>query len=256
MEQWLLFAGAAAFCLFILMAWLLRSARWASYVSFTGCVLIIAALLLRWYDAGRPPWATLYETSAMLALVTGLASAYSYRRRETPALYLPLAAVTVLLLVFSAVSWESNPALSPELNSGWLLIHVPVVVLSYGMFTVAFAASVAYIAFRIKKKGDDRTLERLDHISYTFIAAGLVLLVLGVIMGAIWAKAAWGAYWTWDPKETWSLITAVIYAIYLIARKAGMKGEDAAFVSILGFIAVLFTYFGVSYLIPGLHSYR
>jgi ABC-type transport system involved in cytochrome c biogenesis permease subunit len=87
------------------------------------------------------------------------------------------------------------------------------------------------------------------------ISAGLILLVSGIIIGAIWAKAAWGSYWSWDPKETWALITSITYAIYLSLRKAGMKNEDAAFISILGFLAVIFTYFGVSYLIPGLHSY-
>lgn len=255
MEQWLLLAAAVAFCVFIAAALVFRHGKVPSYVSFGGCLLIMIALLMRWYTAGRPPWATLYETAALLALVTGTAAAYAYRRKDTAALYIPLAGVTVLSLAFSAFSWESSPALSPALNSGWLLIHVPIVISAYGMFAISCAASVAYIALKMSKKANENVLGRLDRISYAFIATGLALLIPGVILGALWANAAWGRYWSWDPKETWALITGIIYAIYLIARKAGMKAEDAAFLSILGFIAVLFTYLGVSYLIPGLHSY-
>jgi cytochrome c-type biogenesis protein CcsB len=254
MEQWLLWGGAVMFCAFMLAA-LWPRGRAPSYFSFAGIMLVAAALGLRWYSLGRPPWAALYETTAILALVTGIAAAYCYRRKETPALYMPLAAVTVLLPGFSALSWETGTALSPALNSGWLLVHVPVVILSYGMFAISCGASSAFIALKVTKKGDQSTFKRLDSISYAFIAAGLALLVPGIAMGALWANAAWGSYWSWDPKETWSLITAAIYLIYLIARKAGMKPEDAAFLSTLGFISVLFTYLGVSYLIPGLHSY-
>ncbi|HTY90179.1 MAG TPA: cytochrome c biogenesis protein CcsA [Methanocella sp.] len=255
MEEWLLWAGAAAFCVFALSTLLLKKGKIPSYISFAGCLLVIGALLLRWYTLGRPPWATLYETAALLALATGVASAYCYRLKETPALYLPLAAVAIVLLVFSAMSWEANPSLSPALESGWLLIHVPVVILAYAALSVASIASGALIALKALGRGDDRTIKRLDSIAYNLIIAGLALLVLGIVMGAMWAKAAWGAYWSWDPKETWSLITALVYAAYPLARRAGMKPEDSAFIALLGLLAILFTYLGVSYLIPGLHSY-
>jgi cytochrome c-type biogenesis protein CcsB len=255
MEEWLLWAGAVMFSAFALSAVLMKKGKLPSYCSFAGCLPVIAALLLRWYSLGRPPWATLYETAAMLALATGVASAYCYRRKETPALYLPLAFITVLLLAFSALSWEADPSLSPMLESGWLLVHVPVVILSYAMFAIASVASAALIALKALNKGDEGTFKRLDSISYALIVAGVALLVPGIIMGALWAKAAWGSYWSWDPKETWALITAIIYAVYLVVRKIGMKPEDAAFVSVLGLISIIFTYLGVSYLIPGLHSY-
>jgi ABC-type transport system involved in cytochrome c biogenesis permease subunit len=115
-------------------------------------------------------------------------------------------------------------------------------------------AAVAYIYLHIKGKGRD-ILERLDRIGYRSALAGLALLIVGTVMGAIWAKAAWGSYWSWDPKETWALLTIIIYMLYAVLRWRGMKGEDAAYLSLLGFLAVIFTYLGVSYLIPGLHSY-
>lgn len=253
-EQWLLWAGAGMFLLFIILSFF-KFRKLPTYLAFAGCVCIMATLLLRWYDLGRAPWATLYETSALLALVTGTAASYVYRRKASSAMYLALAAVTVALLAFSAASWEANAQISPALESGWLLIHVPIVIVAYGMFAVSFAASAGYILLKILGRGDARTFKQLDKASYIGAAIGLALLAVGIILGALWAKAAWGSYWSWDPKELWALITAIVYAIYLAARKLGMKAEDAAFISILGFLAVIFTYFGVSYLIPGLHSY-
>lgn len=255
MEELLLWAGAVLFSAFALAALRLKNDKLPSYLSFGGCLLVIAALLLRWYTLERPPWATLYETAALLALATGIASAYCYRKKETPALYLPLAFVAVILLIFSALAWEASPDLAPALDSGWLLVHVPVVILAYAAFAVASIASAALIALKAGNRGDRRTFERLDTIAYNLIIAGVALLALGIVMGAIWANAAWGSYWSWDPKETWALITLVLYVIYLIIRKTGVKPEDAAFVAILGFLSILFTYVGVSYLIPGLHSY-
>lgn len=253
-EQWLLWAGAGAFLLFGALSFV-KIKKLPTYLAFGGCLCIIAALLLRWYDAGRAPWATLYETAALLALITGTAASYAYRRKVSASMYLALAGISILLLIFSALSWEASAPISPALESGWLLIHVPIVIAAYGLFTISFAASAAIIYFKVMGKGDDRVFQRLDKASYASAAIGLALLIVGIILGAIWAKAAWGAYWSWDPKEMWAFITAVVYGVYLLARKAGMKAEDAAYISILGFLSVIFTYIGVSYLIPGLHSY-
>ena len=134
-------------------------------------------------------------------------------------------------------------------------MHVPVLILAYGMFAVSFAASAGFIILRILGKKDKSTFKRLDRASYISAIAGLALLITGMILGAMWAKAVWGAYWSWDPKETWALITATVYAVYLAAGGLGMKAEDAAFISILGFLSVIFTYVGLSYVIPGLHGY-
>jgi cytochrome c-type biogenesis protein CcsB len=103
------------------------------------------------------------------------------------------------------------------------------------------------------KKKDEKNL---DAIAYKTIGFGFLFLTLGIISGAVWANSAWGTYWSWDPKETWSLITWFIYAIYLHIRfRKGWRGKKAAWVSVIGFVAMLFTYFGVNYLLSGLHSY-
>ncbi len=217
--------------------------------------MIILALALRWYTTGRPPWAELYESAALLALITGLAAAALYRKDEPAPLCLGLSGLSILLSLFSAFLWEPNPVLSEALNSGWLLVHVPVVIAAYGLFAISAMASAAIIYFLLKGKRDAPAFARLDRIASISVYTGLTLLIAGTLMGAIWANAAWGSYWSWDPKETWALITIVIYALYTGLRLRGMKGEDAAYISMLGFLSVIFTYVGVSYLIPGLHSY-
>ncbi len=252
-EQWLLWAGAGAFLLFAASS-VFRMKKWPTYVAFAGCLCIIAVMLLRWYTSGRAPWATLYETAALLSLVTGVAASYAYRRKESRAMYLTLDAITLILLVFSASSWEEKAVISPALQSSWLLVHVPILILAYGMFAVSFAASAGFMVLRVLGKKDNVAFKRLDRASYMSAIAGLVLLIVGIILGAMWAKIAWGTYWSWDPKETWALITAAIYAVYLIARGMGMKAEDAAFISILGFISVIFTYIGLSYIMPVVHG--
>jgi ABC-type transport system involved in cytochrome c biogenesis permease subunit len=252
-EQWLLWIGAGAFLLFAISS-LFRMKKWPTYVAFAGCLCIIAALLLRWYMSGRAPWATIYETAALLSLVTGAAASYAYRRKESRAMYLTLDVITLILLAYSAISWEAKATISPVIQSSWLYVHVPVLIIAYGLFAVSFAASAGFMILRVLGKRDKKVFGRLDRASYMSAIAGLVLLIAGVILGAMWAKITWGTYWSWDPKETWALITAVIYAVYIGARGMGMKAENAAFISILGFISVIFMYFGLAYIMPGLHG--
>ncbi len=134
-------------------------------------------------------------------------------------------------------------------------------IISYGAFGVAFGVSMVYLfrgrmkedAFHQKEMPD---LERLDLISYRTVSLGFLFLTLVIITGAIWAERAWGRYWSWDPKETWSLITWIIYALYLHVRLSrGWNGKKAAWFAVIGFICVVFTYIGVNTWIPGIHSY-
>jgi len=253
-EQALLIIGAAAFGAYILSI-ITSQKNYAKYCAFAGCVMILVALALRWYDVGRPPWAALYETAALLALMAGLAAAIAHRKGEPAPFGIALAALTILLSLFSAYLWEPSAALPEALESGWLFVHVPVVVLAYGLFAASAMASVAYIYLHLIDGKNKDSLDRLDRIEYLAALAGLALLIVGTVMGALWAKAAWGSYWSWDPKETWALATIIIYTLYAGLRWKGMSGEDAAYLSLLGFLSVIFTYIGVSYLIPGLHSY-
>lgn len=252
-EQALLIIGATAFGAFVLSV-ITSHKNYARYCASAGCVLLVLTLALRWYATGRPPWAALYETMALLALITGVIATAARRKGEPGPFVIALAGLSMLLSLFSAYLWEPAVALPESLNSGWLFVHVPVVIIAYGLFAVSAMAAVAYIYLLLKGKGGV-ILDRLDRIGYWSALAGLALLIVGTVMGALWAKDAWGSYWSWDPKETWSLITMIIYALYTGLRMGGMKGEDAAYLSLLGFLSVIFTFIGVSYLIPGLHSY-
>ncbi|MCD1294028.1 cytochrome C biogenesis protein [Methanocella sp. CWC-04] len=255
LEQWLLALAVVAAVLFMIISFLQKNGSKSIYLMAAGCVLIVAALSFRWYYTGRPPWATLYETASLLALATGIAATYGYHKKYSLPFYMIAAAFTASLVSFSALSWDPSPIISGSLNSGWLMVHVPVLMLSYGMFAISAAASFAIVFHIYSGKFDSVSMAKLDSIAYRSITAGMLLIIPGIIMGSIWANTAWGSYWSWDPKETWSLITVIVYLLYLILRRTGMKAEDAAFVSILGFLSVIFTYFGVSYIIPGLHSY-
>jgi cytochrome c-type biogenesis protein CcsB len=147
--------------------------------------------------------------------------------------------------------------LIPALQSNWLVAHVITCFLGYAGFAVSFVAAVVLLLARGSHRLVDHLprVQILDEIVYRSILVGFPLLTVGIITGAAWADYAWGSYWSWDPKETWSLITWLVYSAFLHARLArGWSGQRSALLSVLGFAAVLFTYFGVNYL-PGLHSY-
>jgi len=167
-------------------------------------------------------------------------------------------------LAFSSLPSTSKEILPliPALQSQWLVWHVIFSFIGESAFAIAFGTSIMYL---IKlRAGKDSfpgkifpDLETLDNISYRAVMIGFPIFTTGaLIFGAIWAKYAWGNYWTWDPKETWALITWIVYALYLHFRIVqGKKGKAAAWISIIGFIATIFTLFGVNYLLSGLHSY-
>jgi len=151
--------------------------------------------------------------------------------------------------------------LIPALKSNWLIAHVITCFIGYAAFALSFGISLMYLIKQREKKGDSRFVglfpesSNLYEVNYQLIMLGFLFLSIGIITGAVWANSAWGRYWGWDPKETWSLITWFIYATLLHARRTrGWEGKRIVYLSILGFVAVLFTYFGVNYL-PGLHSY-
>jgi len=154
--------------------------------------------------------------------------------------------------------------LIPALQSNWLTSHVVTCFMGYAAFTIAFGCGLIYL-LKNKEKGSVEKpasfsgklpdFVTLDTLIYQSIALGFVFLTIGIMTGSIWAHYAWGSYWSWDPKETWSLITWLVYAILLHSRYVrGWRGKRMAILAIIGFACVLFTYLGVNYL-PGLHSY-
>ena len=168
-------------------------------------------------------------------------------------------------MAFSMTLWllmieKGSKPLMPALRSNWLYFHVFTAIMAYGAFAVSFALAILYLikeGTSGRMAGNLPPLEVLDELTYKIIMAGMPFLTLCIVTGAVWAEYAWGRYWSWDPKETWSLITWFVYAVYLHARfVANWKGKKAIYLALGGFLAVLFTFFGVNLLLPGLHSYK
>ncbi len=227
-----------------------------------------AGIGLRWLESyrlgmGHAPMSNLYESLVLFAwaiVLIYLVVELKYRARVVGAFVSPFAFLTLAFLSLSPQVSEQIEPLIPALQSNWLTSHVITCFIAYAAFAVSCGVSIMYL-IRARKDGQGiieffPSLNTLDDLNYKAIAVGFSLLAIGIITGAAWADVAWGSYWSWDPKETWSLITWFIYAAFLHARFTyGWRGKRAAILSIVGFIAVLFTYLGVNLVLSGLHSY-
>jgi len=204
---------------------------------------------LRWQIALRPPLSNMFESLVVFAWAIAIFLIFVDLKYKIKVINALTALLGLLALGYASLLDKEIAPLMPALRSNWLTLHVLTCFIGYAALTVAFVSSL----ITLFKKGQDHNL---DEMSHKIIAFGFLFLTLGIISGSVWANSAWGSYWGWDPKETWSLITWVIYAIYLHARlKRGWKGKKAAWLSVIGFMAMIFTYFGVSFLLSGLHSY-
>lgn len=205
----------------------------------------------------QAPLSNFYESLVFFSWCLPALALISLRRRLEGYLGALVATLACLLLAYASLGVDSSiKPLMPALKSNWLLIHVATCFLGYGAFALAFGAALLHLwqTRRTRPELPGRAL--LDPLIYQATVIGFVFLTLGIITGAVWAESAWGRYWSWDPKETWSLITWLIYATLLHARLVkGWQGRRIAWLAVFGFLAVLFTYFGVSFLLPGLHSY-
>ena len=227
-----------------------------------GLVLHTAALVLRGIGAGRLPLTNQYEFATSFAwglCLVSLIFILRYRFRILGAFASP---VTFLIIGYAAMQSKDVHNLMPALQSNWLGFHVSTAIIAYGAFGVSFVLSVIFLLRdKMKESGflDQHipSREKLDAISYRSVSLGILFLSFCMITGAIWAERAWGSYWSWDPKETWSLVTWIVYAIYLHLRiRRGWKGRSAAIFATVGFICVIFTYIGVNTFLPGVHSYK
>ena len=232
------------------------SSFWATTLAVDAFVLLTAALALRWLAAGHAPFSSMYEFALSFvwaALGVYLYADLRYRARSLAILVIPLC---LGLLAYAAMVPSAVSPLVPALQNQMLLtVHVAVAVAAYGAFAVSFAAAALFLLNRRDRFSRLPTRARLDTISYKSVAFGFPLMALVIILGAVWAHVAWGTYWSWDPKETASLGTWLIYGGYLHARVLrGWKGDRSAYLLVLGFAAVLFTYFG-NYFLGGLHGY-
>ena len=248
----------------------------ATLISLAGFLIQTSALGFRWYESyqilgqdGRAPLTNLYESVVFFSWSTVLIYLlidWKYKQRSIGAFVLPIALFSMLWAQMSLHA-EIDP-LVPALQSNWLTYHVITCFLGYAGFAVAFGVSVMYL-LKIGKEEKHQGPEPmggilglfpstriLDDLNYKAIMIGWPLLTLGIVTGAAWANYAWGTYWSWDPKETWSLIVWFLYAAFIHARfTRGWVGRRAAWLSIFGFAATIFCYLGVNLVLSGLHSY-
>ena len=225
------------------------------YVFLAGFALHTAALVGRTIVSRDVPFTDLFEYCLFMSWAAGLIYLVFFRK-SLPRPVSAMVALVIILLIGFALFYYSDPtsAKMPALKSNWLYVHVSLAALGETFFAIAFAASLILI---IKRKAPDREyLDRLDNVAYRAVSMGFPIFTAGaMVAGAVWAKRAWGAYWSWDPKETMSLVVWLVYAIYLHVRLVrGMKGVPAAIIAIIGFIMTLLTLSG-SMLLGGLHSY-
>jgi len=248
-----------------LVGWLVNTAaigvRWLEKVKMDA-VLSEGERFIKWL----PPLSNMYESMVFFAwsiMLIYLIFEYLYGYKAIGAFVAPLGFLGIAVVSFAPnISSEIQP-LVPALQSNWLTSHVLTCFFGYAAFALSFAISLMYL---FRKKTEDKSAGKeqsllppakvLDEMSYKAVAVGFPLLTLGILTGAAWANYAWGTYWSWDPKETWSLITWFVYAAYLHARfTAGWKGNRLAWLSVVGFGSVIFTYWGVNFILSGLHSY-
>jgi cytochrome c-type biogenesis protein CcsB len=240
------------------------TARTGLTFAIAGLVIHSIALVMRTVESGHAPFTNMYESLSFLAWSSILAMviiAVKYKFQKAVPYFL-LIVIALMALASSPLMPKEATPLVPALQSYWLWLHVSVTLIGEAFFAIAFITSIMYLVADAKeKKGTQKksglSSEKLDSISYRCVAIGFPLFTLGgLVFGMVWAYKAWGSWWSWDPKETWSLITWFVFALYLHTRLVmGWKGRRSAYIAILGFLAALFTYFGVNYLLAGLHSY-
>ena len=228
--------------------------------------LLFLVLLFRWLIAGYFPLSNLYESLLFLnwsLLFVLLFTEVKLKTRLIGAILIP---IVVLILSFAGFilpqPMQMMTSLVPSLQSRWLMMHVSMMMLSYSTIILGSLFSILFLILENLNKNNkiknnyNQLLENIDIWSYRTIGIGFPFLTIGIIAGAVWANEAWGAYWSWDPKETWALITWLFFASYIHARLTkGWIGRKAAIIGSLGFFVVWICYLGVNFLGQGLHSY-
>ncbi len=224
-------------------------------LGWAGLVIHTASIAARTLLSRQPPFTNIFEYCLVMAWFLMLFHLSAFKNRIGQAASLVVLIVVVLVLGFAFLQYsDPGSGVPPALRSYWLYIHVSLSALGETFFAIAFATSLIFLVKRNKAEVD--YLARLDSLTYRAISAGFPLFTAGALVaGAIWAKRAWGSYWSWDPKEVLSLVVWLVYAIYLHARLVkNLKGTGAAVISIIGFLLTVLTITG-TLLLGGLHSY-
>jgi len=259
-------------------------------------ITLALSLLIRWAYNKYFPLSNLYESLIFLTWSITLIQILVENQTKNKIIGATTTPIALLIIAFTSISVPNElkiaSPLVPALQSNWLMMHVTVMMISYATLMVGSIISILFLIisnnlnvkiqgnsnsqlkqvsfkydytqvtsiFKTQKNKKSNTrislLQSLDNLSYRIIGFGFPLLTLGIISGAVWANDAWGTYWSWDPKETWALITWIIFAIYLHARlNQQEKGKKPAIIASLGFVIIWICYLGVNFLGKGLHSY-
>ena len=257
--SWVTFVYLGAFVLFVLRIVLgYHLLRVTGLIAVTaGFIAHTAALILRWVESyslgfGHAPLSNFYESLVFFSWAIVLLYLILERKnalRDFGAFCMPVSFIFMAYASFSPnISSQIQP-LIPALKSNWLISHVITCFLGYAAFLIASVFSIMYLVKPVHLR------EQIEERIYQSLTIGFIFFTIGIITGSVWANSAWGRYWGWDPKETWALITWLIYASALHARIIqNWSGRKVAVLVLIGCASVLFTYFGVNYL-PGLHSY-
>jgi cytochrome c-type biogenesis protein CcsB len=234
------------------------------YLAMVGFLFHTANIVVRYVEGGHIPITNLHEASSFFSwciVVLFFFHEYRYKLGLLGSFIMP---IVFILMLSSSVFPREIKALSPVLKSSWFGIHVVLAFLGDAAFAMACGIGIMYLIQErcVKAKHLSSLFQRLpslqalDEINYHLITLGFPLLTLAIVTGAVWANTAWGTYWRWDPKEVWSLITWLIYALVLHLRLTlGWRGKKAAILSIVGFSVVIFTFFGVTLILKGFHVF-
>jgi len=236
------------------------------YVTMVAFIFNTFSLIARSMLTGNLPLGNIFEFGLFFLwgiVLFYIIVEYKYKVSSLGILVLPMSTILIIWLTFVLDPTRVSPMM-PALRSYWLYFHVFTAVIAYGSLAISFSVAVIYLIkdWLIRIGNNNTLIEKfpelimLEDLTYKIILFSMPFLTLVLVTGAVWAEYSWGSYWSWDPKETWALITWIIYAIYLHLRlMRGWKGRKIMFLAVVGFAAVIFTFLGVTYLLPGMHSY-
>ncbi|MDO4686087.1 MAG: c-type cytochrome biogenesis protein CcsB [Corynebacterium sp.] len=245
-----------------------KFAGMAQMLVWLGLIVHGVSVVLRGLSASRFPWGNLYEYVSVTTLIAMAVAAFVIQRKELTTLW-PWILTPVLALLFyngTALYAESAPVV-PALRSFWLPFHVSIVSIGAGIGLLSGMASVTYVLRKSQPQGQEKGIlgavakplpsaDVLDKIAYRAAIWALPVFGLGIVLGALWAEAAWGRFWGWDPKETVSFVTWMLYAGYLHARSTtGWRAEKSAWINVFAFATMVFNLFFINQVVSGLHSY-
>ena len=253
---WALISGSVgSFCIFAYFHRDIATMKVSKILTAATAIVAVVLLIARIIDAGKLPFQSGMDFGFWLNAIMLVALCYLTFKQRLAIVGCVIYPVVAALSVWMTSQNLAQQAEVPALRSYWLDFHVSSAIIAYVAFLLSFVFSIMLLVRMKKANVKLPTTEVLSEWAYRSVLVGVPFQTIMLITGSVWAEYAWGSFWEWDPKETWALITWFIYAIYLLIRLRGWSEKKLAWLIIIGFLAVVFTFFGVSYLLPGLHSY-